>query len=79
MTQKVIKIGKSTGITIPKEILEKMRLRAGDRVAVEYDARRGSLMMKTTKKISARQKRIAELTQNFIERYRKDLEELAKK
>ena len=79
MVQKVIKIGKSTGITIPKNILEEMHLKAGDQVTVEYDKGKTSLVVKPENQSTARQKRIAELTSDFIERYRKDLEELAKK
>jgi putative addiction module antidote len=79
MAQKIIKIGKSTGVTIPKEILGEMKLKAGDRVTVEYDKRRSSLVIKQKDELSPRLEKIARLTHNFIERYRKDLEELAKK
>ena len=78
MAQKVIKIGKSTGVTIPKEILEELKLKAGDRVTVEFDEKENVVVVRPEREISARQKKIAKLTHNFIERYRTDLEELAK-
>ena len=77
MAQKVIKIGKSTGVTIPKDILEEMKLKAGDQITVEYDKKESSLVVRPEKKITDRQQKIAVLTQNFIERYRADLEKLA--
>lgn len=79
MAQKVLKVGKSAAVTIPKEILEEMRLKAGDEVIVEFDKKKRSMTIRPDEATSARQQKIAELTHNFIERYRKDLEELAKK
>lgn len=76
MAQKVIKIGKSTGVTIPKEILEGMRLKAGDRVSVEYDKKKRSLHIKPSIEID---KELLDWTEKFIEEYRPALEALAKK
>ena len=79
MTQKVLRVGKSAAVTIPKGSLEDLGLRIEDEVNVQVDKKKRSMVIRTEHKISVREKKIAELTQNFIDRYRKDLEELAKK
>jgi antitoxin component of MazEF toxin-antitoxin module len=79
MTQKVIRIGKSQGITIPKDVLKEMKLKAGDRVVVEFDKKTRKFSVVPSRTISDQEHRIAELTLNFVNRYRKDLEELARK
>ncbi len=79
MTQKVLKVGSSAAVTIPKKSLEELGLKIGDRVIIELDKKRKAVIVQPTKKLSAREARIAELTLNFIDRYRKDLEALAKK
>ncbi len=79
MTQKVLKVGSSAAVTIPKKSLEELNLRPGDRVIVEVDKKTRSVSIRPSKGTSSRERRIAELTYNFIERYRSDLEALAKK
>ena len=79
MTQKVLKVGKSAAVTIPKRSMEDLGLKIGDKVTVEVDIRKRLVVIRPEQKISAKQQHIAELTESFIERYRKDLEELAKK
>lgn len=77
MTQKVLKVGSSAAVTIPKKSLEELGLRPGDEVTVEIDRKNKAVYIRPSIKLSPRQKRIAELTLNFINRYRKDLEALA--
>lgn len=77
--QKVLKVGSSAAVTIPKKSLEELGLRVGDKVIVEVDKKRRAVVVQPTRKLSTREKRVAELTLNFVERYRKDLEALAKK
>ncbi|MEK9179882.1 MAG: AbrB/MazE/SpoVT family DNA-binding domain-containing protein [Patescibacteria group bacterium] len=79
MTQKVLKVGSSVAVTIPKKSLAELGLKAGDEVVVETNKRTKSVLIKRAAKQSVRQNRIAELTLNFINRYRSDLEALAKK
>ena len=79
MPQKVIKIGKSTGITIPKEILEELNLKAGDQVVVEVDKKQGGAFIRTTKKKMTVDRELLDWTDRFIEEYRPALEALAKK
>lgn len=82
MTRKVIKIGSSEGVTIPKEVTKKLNLKPGDEVEVEFDKDRKTFSYKVSdedKEKKERREHIAKLTTNFIERYREDLEALADK
>ncbi|OGF77095.1 hypothetical protein A3H65_00775 [Candidatus Giovannonibacteria bacterium RIFCSPLOWO2_02_FULL_45_14] len=83
MTQKVIKIGTSAAVVIPKEELKNLRLKIGDRVFVSCDMvnRRFVISRKPIDLsiISERDLELIKWTRNFIGRYRKDLEALAKK
>ncbi|KKL82069.1 hypothetical protein LCGC14_1988460, partial [marine sediment metagenome] len=78
MTQKVLKVGSSAAVTIPKKSLDELGLSIGDKVIVEVDRRTRSVSIKPYKKPSKRQQKIAKLTLDFIERYRDDLEVLAR-
>ena len=79
MTQKVIKVGTSAAVIIPKKSMKELGLKPGDMVNVETNKKTGSFSIRPVTEISNRQERIAELTLNFINRYRKDLESLADK
>lgn len=79
MTQKVLKVGSSAAITIPKKILEDLGLKPGDHVVVEGDKKTRTVLVKPSQKLSKEDKKIARLTLNFINRYRKDLEALARR
>lgn len=78
MTQKVLKVGTSAAVIIPKASLLELGLKPGDFVTVEVNKRRRIVSIKPQTKLSKRQEKIAELTLKFINRYRKDLEALAK-
>lgn len=82
MTQKILKVGSSAGVTIPKRVLESLGLRVGDAVEVTLDEA-GQLAAirpaKTGTHSDQRSERIAKLTLDFIDRYRTDLEALANK
>jgi putative addiction module antidote len=79
MTQKVIQIGSSAGVTLSKETLKKLGLKVGDRVQVEVDDKSRLVAVRPEKKNEDHDDQIARLTRDFIERYRDDLEALAKK
>ena len=82
MTQKIIKIGKSAGVTIPKKELERLGLKPGDQVTVEYDKERDGYFVAPFKRNEGETEVDAELlewTDRFIEDYRPALEELADK
>ena len=46
MTQKVLQVGSSAAVTIPKEVLREFGLRIGDRVQVSTDKKRRIVMVK---------------------------------
>ena len=77
--QKVIRVGDSAAVIIPKKSLKELGIRMGDEVSVEINQRAKLVSIRPLDKSSRRQKKIATLTYNFINRYRKDLENLAKK
>ena len=79
MTQKVIRVGDSAAVIIPKKSLKELDLKVGDEVVVDVNPDEKSVHIHSLTKTSNHQKRIAELTYNFTNRYRKDLEALARK
>ena len=79
MTQKVIKVGGSAAVIIPKKSLKELGLRFGDEVNVAVDYKNRSVSISSPTKVSKHQEKISALTLGFINRYRKDLEALAHK
>mgnify|MGYP001570425085 CR=1 FL=1 len=76
MTQKVIKVGNSAAVTIPKRSLEELGLKPGDQVRVEVDRKNRSVFTQPVAKVN---EDLLRWTKQFIERYRPALEALAKK
>ena len=79
MTQKVLKVGSSAAVTIPKKSLKDLGLKIGDEITVEVNRERRTVLISPIKMLSGKDARIAKLTLSFIKRYRKDLEALAQK
>lgn len=79
MTQKVLKVGSSAAVTIPKKSLEELGLKIGDKVSLTIDKNKKIVSIMPAQGISKADAKIAQLTLNFINRYRKDLEALARK
>jgi antitoxin component of MazEF toxin-antitoxin module len=78
MTQKVLKVGSSAAVTIPKRSLKELGIKIGDEVRVEVDRQKKEVRIGAYDVISREDERIAKLTVRFIKRYRKDLEALAR-
>lgn len=76
MTQKVLQIGTSAGVTIPKSALQELRLNIGDKIEIVVDKKHRALSIKPI--ITVDEELIA-WTDTFIEAYRPALEALAKK
>lgn len=76
MTQKVLRVGDSAAVTIPKKSLEELGISFGDRVSVEIDKKRSAVVILPLLKID---KELIGWTKKFIEKYRPALEALAKK
>ena len=66
MTQKVLKVGDSAAVIIPKKSLKELGLNFGDEVIVDVDRKKKSVSIHPSQKMTKRQNRIAELTFNFI-------------
>ena len=79
MPQKVLRVGKSAAVTIPKKSLDDLGLHIGDQVSVEVDIKKKSMIITRQKALSKQDEKIARLTADFIDRYRKDLVALAGK
>lgn len=77
MTQKVLKVGSSAAVTIPKRSLEELGLKIGDQVNVNVDRKSRAFIVKARKVKIDRE--LVGWTKNFIEKYRLALEALAKK
>jgi putative addiction module antidote len=79
MIQKVLKVGSSAAVTIPKKSLEELGIKVGDTIMLEIDQRKKMVSIRPSKKDTNRREKIAELTLDFINRYRSDLKALAEK
>lgn len=77
MSQKVIVIGNSLAVTIPKESAKKLGLRSGSRVDVHVDERRGVLSFRPTDNVV--NKELFDWSKKFIDAYRPALKALADK
>lgn len=75
MTQKLLKVGSSAAVAIPKKSLKELGLKIGDRVRVDVDIKERKVTIESAKKIN---KDIIGWTDGFIKRYRAALEALAK-
>ena len=80
MTQKVLKVGSSAAVTIPKAALKELGLKAGDSVRLDVDiVRRRVVIAPSANDIEAKiNPELRAWTKKFIERYRPALEALAK-
>ena len=67
MTQKIIQIGSSAGVTIPKKQLKELGLKVGDEVNISIRQTRGQL------------KEFADELDKFMDTYDQDLKNLAKR
>ena len=76
MTQKVLKVGDSAAVTIPKKSLVELGLHPGDSVSVRIDKKQRRVYIEPA--IKEVDKELLDWTKKFIERYRPALEALAK-
>lgn len=78
MTQKVLQVGSSAGITISKDVLKSLGLRVGDRVTVEVDTKRGGVVVLPLRR-GKNEKEFSAWTEEFLTQYGPALKALAKK
>ena len=77
MTQKVIKVGDSAAVIIPKKSLKELGIKLGDTVSVEIDKKQQRVSIQPIAKEVDRE--LLDWTKKFIDRYRSALEALADK
>lgn len=79
MEQKVIKIGNSLGITLPRHFVKGRKLKAGQIIYVSADPDLDMLLIRTTHKAIANiTPEFKQWLYDFTERYRDAFRELAK-
>lgn len=76
MTQKLLKVGSSAAVTIPKKSLKELGLKIGDEVRVNVNTSEKTVLIEPVQKVS---KELITWTDAFIKRYRPALKALAKK
>lgn len=76
MVQKILQVGTSAAVTIPKDSLVALNFKVGDRVNVEVNEKHRSVVVSPLFKLDSE---LLDWTDKFIERYRPALEKLAKK
>ena len=77
MAQKVLQVGSSAGVIIPKKTLGELGLRIGDQVNVEVDIKQKKVFIEPVSKTV--DKELLNWTRKFIDKYRPALEALAHK
>ena len=77
MTQKILKVGSSAAVTIPKKSLEELEFKIGDRVNVDVDSKNRAFIVRARDVKADRE--LVNWTNDFIEKYRPALEALARK
>lgn len=76
MTQKLLKVGSSAAVTIPKKSLKELGLKIGDEVRVNVNTSEKTVLIEPVQKVS---KELLAWTDAFIKRYRPALKALARK
>lgn len=81
MVQKIIKVGSSIAVTIPKDAAKQLNIKAGDEVSFVLHEGTGTISYTPAKRSrkTSHQDRVADLTLKFINRYRDDLNALKDK
>lgn len=79
MTQKIIKIGSSLGVTVPKKYLDKLGLKAGDNIDLDLNKRKGQIEIapaEETAIASTSQSEYVAMAGKLITEYEQDLKRL---
>ena len=76
MSNKIIKVGSSAAVTIPKKVLQSMAIDIGDKVFVNIDAKNRRFIIEPVVNFKLEEER-AQKIDEFIRRYKKDLEKIS--
>lgn len=80
MQQKVIKVGSSAGVTIPKHSLEMLGLSIGSSVTISIDQKNKRMVVESTDaSLAGIDEETIAWTKTFVDQYRGALKELADK
>lgn len=80
MTQKIIKIGTSNAVVLPKHELTRLGLKTGDYLSIVYNSKRKIFEIDPhINDVTKVDQESLEWTRKFIKKYRPALEALAKK
>ncbi len=80
MIYKIIKIGNSVGITLPKKLLSLLELKQGEEVFIEPDLKNRTIIIKSISVAKSEvNPAVVQGTKKFTKRYSKALKNLAKK
>ena len=77
MIQKVLRVGSSAAVTIPKKSLKELGLKIGDSVSLEVDVRKQKVVIEAAAEVV--DKEMVAWARKFIAKYRPALEALANK
>lgn len=76
MTQKLLRVGSSAAVTIPKKSLKELGLKIGDEVRVQVSSKERIVTIRPAHRV---EKEVLDWTDGFIKRYRPALKALADK
>ena len=76
MSNKIIKVGSSAAVTIPKKVLRSMSIDIGDSVFVTTDPKNRRFIIEPVVNFKIEEEK-AQRIDEFIRRYKKDLEKVS--
>ena len=76
VSNKIIKVGSSAAVTIPKKVLKSMAIEIGDNVFVSVDAKNRRFIIEPVVNFKLEEERALRIDE-FIRRYKKDLEKVS--
>ncbi len=79
MRQKVLRVGTSAAVTIPKKSLQELGLKIGDEVSVDIDRKMKSVIIRPEVDLSKEDMKILDIGKKILEKYRADFRTLATK
>jgi len=79
MEQKVIKVGNSLAVTLPKQFVEESKVQAGQKVFVDADAKLDTVHISTKLASPRLTPEFKTWLESFNSRYKEALKELAKR
>ena len=79
MTQKIIRVGTSAAVTIPKQTMAALGWHVGDRVRLAYGRGKGARIIPIPSSPVPDDRETIAWTKKFIERYKPALDALSKK